>query len=84
MTKRELNKLPAIVLGARGQHVELSLKSKAVAFSRYGKPVNGETVSGIMTLTAPDKTRMEFEMVTWAHGGMTLHHKGRAVAALSI
>ena len=84
MTKGQLNKLPAIVLGTKGQHVEISLKSKAIAFSRYGKPTKGEEVAGIMTLTAPDKSRMEFEMITWSHGGMSLHHKGKAVAVLSI
>ena len=83
MSKKERLTLPAVVLGRKGQHLDMSPLAKAKPFSRYGKPANGEVLDGLMSLKA-DGEWMEFELVRHPEGDMTLAARGKNVAALSI
>ncbi len=83
MTKKERLTLPAVKLGARGQHLDLSPLAKAKAFSKFGKPSNGDVVDGMMSLKA-GKDWMEFALIKHAEGDMSLGLAGKLHAQLSI
>ena len=46
MTKKERLQLPAVRLGARGQHLDMSPLAKSRAFSKFGKPGKGPITGG--------------------------------------
>ena len=83
MTKQERMALPAVKLGARGQHLDLSPLAKARAFSKFGKPSNGDVVDGMMSLKA-GKEWMEFALIKHTEGDMSLGLAGKLHAQLSI
>ena len=83
MTKQERMTLPAVKLGARGQHLDLSPLAKAKAFSKFGKPSNGDVVDGMLSLKAGGEW-MEFALVKHAEGDMSLGLAGKLHAQLSI
>ena len=83
MTKAERLKLTTVKLGGRGQHLDLSPLAKAKAFSKFGKPSNGDVVDGMMSLKA-GKEWMEFALVKHPEGDMSLGLAGKLHAQLSI
>ena len=83
MSKAERLQLPAVRLGARGQHLDLSPLAKAKAFSKFGKPAEGDTIDGMMSLK--DSTGwMEFALIRHAEGDMSLGFSGKLLVQLSI
>ena len=83
MTKAARMKLTAIKLGAKGQHLDLSPLAKAKAFSKFGKPVAGDEVVGMLSLKA-DKIWMEYALVKHPEGDMSIGLAGKLMAQLSI
>ncbi len=83
MTKAERLTLTAVKLGGRGQHLDLSPLAKSRAFSKFGKPSNGDTVDGMMSLKA-GKEWMEFALIKHPEGDMSLGLNGKLMAQLSI
>ena len=83
MTKAERLTLKAIRLGGSGQHLDLSPLAKAKAFSKFGKPSNGDVVDGMMSLKA-GKEWMEFALIKHPEGDMSLGLAGKLMAQLSI
>ena len=83
MTKAARMKLTAIKLGAKGQHLDLSPLAKAKAFSKFGKPSNGDVVEGMLSLKA-DKIWMEYALVKHPEGDMSIGLNGKLMAQLSI
>ena len=83
MTKKERMTLPAIRLGGRGQHLDLSPLAKAKAFSKFGKPATGDEVTGMMSLKV-NKVWMDYALVKHAEGDMSLGVAGKLYAQLSI
>jgi len=83
MTKKERMTLPAIRLGGRGQHLDLSPLAKAKAFSKFGKPSNGDEVTGMLSLKV-EKTWQEFALVKHSEGDMSIGVGGKLMAQLSI
>ena len=83
MSKAERLQLPAVRLGARGQHLDMSPLAKAKAFSKFGKPAEGDTIDGMMSLK--DSTGwMEFALIRHAEGDMSLGMAGKLHAQLSL
>ena len=83
MTKKERMTLPAVRLGAKGQHLDMSELAKARAFSKFGKPSNGDVIDGMMSLK--DSTGwMEFALIRHAEGDMSLGLSGKLLVQLSI
>ena len=83
MTKKERLTLPAVKLGARGQHLDMSELAKARAFNKFGKPSNGDVIDGMMSLK--DSTGwMEFALIRHAEGDMSLGVAGKLHAQLSL
>ena len=83
MTKAERLKLTAVKLGGRGQHLDLSPLAKAKAFSKFGKPAEGDVVEGMLSLKA-DKIWMEYALVKHPEGDMSIGLGGKLMAQLSI
>ena len=83
MTKKQRMTLPAIKLGGRGQHLDLSPLAKAKGFSKFGKPSNGDEVTGMMSLKV-NKVWMDYALVKHAEGDMSLGIAGKLYAQLSI
>ena len=83
MTKAARMKLTAIKLGGRGQHLDLSPLAKAKAFSKFGKPVEGDVVEGMLSLKA-GKVWMEYALVKHPEGDMSIGVAGKLMAQLSI
>ena len=83
MSKKERMTLPAVKLGAKGQHLDLSPLAKAKAFSKYGKPATGDEVTGMMSLKV-NKVWMDYALVKHAEGDMSLGVAGKLYAQLSI
>ena len=83
MTKKERLTLTAVKLGGRGQHLDLSPLAKAKAFSKFGKPSNGDVVEGMLSLKA-DKVWMEYALVKHPEGDMSIGLNGKLMAQLSI
>ena len=83
MTKKERLTLAAVKLGARGQHLDMSPLAKARAFSKFGKPSEGDTIDGMMSLKA-GKEWMEFALIRHAEGDMSLGVAGKLHAQFSI
>ena len=83
MTKKERLQLPAVRLGARGQHLDMSELAKARAFSKFGKPAEGDVIDGMMSLK--DSTGwMEFALIRHAEGDMSLGFSGKLLVQLSL
>ena len=83
MSKKERAKLTAITLGQKGQHLDLSPLAKAKAFSKFGKPAEGDVVEGMLSLKA-DKIWMEYALVKHPEGDMSIGLNGKLMAQLSI
>lgn len=83
MTKKERLTLTAVKLGGRGQHLDLSPLAKAKAFSKFGKPSNGDVVEGMLSLKA-DKVWMEYALVKHPEGDMSIGLNGKLMAQLSL
>lgn len=83
MSKKERMALPAVKLGAKGQHLDLSPLAKAKAFSKFGKPATGDEVTGMMSLKV-NKVWMDYALVKHAEGDMSLGVAGKLYAQLSI
>ena len=83
MTKKERLQLPAVRLGARGQHLDMSPLAKSRAFSKFGKPAEGDVIDGMMSLK--DSTGwMEFALIRHAEGDMSLGFSGKLLLQLSL
>ena len=83
MTKKERMTLTAVKLCGRGQHFDLSPLAKAKAFSKFGKPSNGDVVEGMLSLKA-DKVWMEYALVKHPEGDMSIGLNGKLMAQLSL
>ena len=83
MTKKERMTLPAIRLGGRGQHLDLSPLAKAKGFSKFGKPAAGDEVTGMLSLKA-GKVWQEFALVKHSEGDMSIGVGGKLMAQLSL
>ena len=83
MNKVERMTLPAVKLGSRGQHLDLSPLAKAKGFSKFGKPATGDEVTGMMSLKV-NKVWMDYALVKHAEGDMSLGVAGKLYAQLSI
>ena len=83
MTKKERLQLPAVKLGARGQHLDMSPLAKEKATSKFGKPSEGDVIDGMMSLK--DSTGwMEFALIRHAEGDMSLGFSGKLLLQLSL
>jgi len=83
MTKKERLQLPAVKLGATGQHLDMSPLAKAKAFSKFGKPSEGDVIDGMMSLK--DSTDwMEFALIRHPEGDMSLGLSGKLLLQLSL
>jgi len=83
MSKKERLQLPAITLGRKGQHLDMSPLAKAKAFNKFGKPSEGDVIDGMMSLK--DSTGwMEFALIRHAEGDMSLGVAGKLHAQLSL
>jgi len=83
MTKKERLQLPAVKLGATGQHLDMSPSAKAKAFSKFGKPNEGDVIDGMMSLK--DSTDwMEFALIKHPEGDMSLGLSGKLLLQLSL
>jgi len=83
MTKAQRMTLPAVKLGGRGQHLDLSPLAKVKAFSKFSKPAQGDEVQGMMSLKV-EKTWMEFALIKHEEGDMSLGANGKLMAQLSL
>jgi len=83
MTKKERMTLPAVKLGAKGQHLDMSELAKARAFNKFGKPSNGDVIDGIMSLKDSNEW-MEFALIRHAEGDMSLGFSGKLLLQLSL
>ena len=83
MTKKERLTLPAVKLGAKGQHLDMSPLAKSRAFSKFGKPSEGDVIDGMMSLKA-GKEWMEFALIRHAEGDMSLGFSGKLLLQLSL
>ena len=83
MTKKERLQLPAVKLGATGQHLDVSPSAKAKASSKFGKPSEGDVIDGMMSLK--DSTDwMEFALIRHPEGDMSLGLSGKLLLQLSL
>ena len=83
MTKKQRLQLPAVKLGATGQHLDTSPSAKAKAFSKFGKPSEGDVIDGMMSLK--DSTDwMEFALIRHPEGDMSLGLSGKLLLQLSL
>jgi len=83
MTKKERLQLPAVKLGATGQHLDMSPSAKAKASSKFGKPSEGDVIDGMMSLK--DSTDwMEFALIRHPEGDMSLGLSGKLLLQLSL
>jgi len=83
MTKKERLTLPAVRLGAKGQHLDMSPLAKAKAFNKFGKPSEGDVIDGMMSLK--DSTGwMEFALIRHPEGDMSLGFSGKLLLQLSL
>ena len=83
MSKKERMTLPAVKLGAKGQHLDLSPLAKAKGFSKFGKPATGDEVTGMLSLKV-EKVWQEYALVKHAEGDMSIGVAGKLMAQLSI
>ena len=82
-TKAATNKLAAVKLGSKGLKVDTSAVAKAVGFSKFGKPNEGDVIDGMMSLK--DSTDwMEFALIKHPEGDMSLGLSGKLLLQLSL
>ena len=83
MTKKERLQLPAVKLGATGQHLDMSPLAKAKASSKFGKPSESDVIDGMMSLKDSNEW-MEFALIRHPEGDMSLGFSGKLLLQLSL